>query len=86
MTPVKQLPTKPPDATRNTIGGSAHCLVHGERWATSLELLTLPQVAKLCGFRPRTVWGWATAGVATAHPRISKVWVEHSKEGERDEV
>ena len=27
---------------------------------TGPELLTLPQVAKLCGVSHRTVWGWAT--------------------------
>jgi len=46
---------------------------------TGAELLTLPQVAKLCGVSPRTVWGWATAGISPPALKIGKGTVRYSR-------
>jgi len=43
------------------------------------ELLTLPQVAKLCGVSPRTLWGWAESGIAPAPLKIGKHTVRYSR-------
>ncbi len=43
------------------------------------ELLTLPQVAKLCGVSQRTVWGWATDGTAPSALKIGKGTVRYSR-------
>jgi len=43
------------------------------------ELLTLPQVAKLCGVSARTVWGWAESGVAPAKLKIGKGTVRYGR-------
>ena len=51
-------------ATRGKGGGPCRVSTVLE---TSPELLTLPQVAKLCGVSQRTVWGWANP--AFPHPR-----------------
>jgi predicted DNA-binding transcriptional regulator AlpA len=46
---------------------------------TDAELLTLPQVAKLCGVSPRTVWGWAVAGISPPALKIGKGTVRYSR-------
>ena len=43
------------------------------------ELLTLPQVAKLCGVSPRTLWGWAESGVSPPALKISRGTVRYSR-------
>jgi len=43
------------------------------------ELLTLPEVARLCGVSARTVWGWAESGRAPAPLKISKGTVRYSR-------
>ena len=43
------------------------------------ELLTLPQVAALCGVSQRTAWGWATAGISPAPLRIGRGVVRYSR-------
>ncbi len=47
--------------------------------AASPELLTLPQVAKLCGVSQRTVWGWAVAGISPPPLKIGKGTVRYSR-------
>jgi predicted DNA-binding transcriptional regulator AlpA len=41
------------------------------------ELLTLPQVAALCGVSQRTVWGWARDGISPPPVKIGKGTVRH---------
>ena len=43
------------------------------------ELLTLPQVAKLCGVSQRTLWGWATAGISPPPLKIGRGTVRYSR-------
>ena len=43
------------------------------------ELLTLPQVATLCGVSQRTVWGWARDGIAPSALKIGKHTVRYSR-------
>jgi len=43
------------------------------------ELLTLPQVAKLCGVSHRTVWGWAETGISPPPLKIGKGTVRYSR-------
>jgi predicted DNA-binding transcriptional regulator AlpA len=43
------------------------------------ELLTLPQVAALCGVSQRTVWGWAVAGISPPPLKIGKGTVRYSR-------
>lgn len=43
------------------------------------ELLTLPQVAKLCNVSQRTLWGWAVAGISPAPLKIGKGTVRYSR-------
>ncbi len=47
--------------------------------AALAELLTLPQVAELCQVSPRTVWGWATSGIAPPPLKIGKGTVRYSR-------
>ena len=51
---------------------------------TGAELLTLPQVAALCGVSPRTAWGWATAGISPPPMRIGKGTVRYSRRAYAD--
>ncbi|MBN1588361.1 MAG: helix-turn-helix domain-containing protein [Pirellulales bacterium] len=44
------------------------------------ELLTLRQVAELCGVSDRTVWSWARDGIAPAPLKIGKGTVRYSRE------
>lgn len=46
---------------------------------TGPELLTLPQVAALCGVSQRTVWGWVTDGAAPAALKIGRGTVRYSR-------
>ena len=46
---------------------------------TAPELLTLPQVAALCGVSQRTAWGWANDGVSPPALKISKGTVRYSR-------
>jgi predicted DNA-binding transcriptional regulator AlpA len=43
------------------------------------ELLTLPQVAALCGVSQRTIWGWAESGIAPPSLKIGKGTVRYSR-------
>jgi predicted DNA-binding transcriptional regulator AlpA len=43
------------------------------------ELMTLDQAAALCGVSPRTLWGWATAGISPPPLKIGKGTVRYSK-------
>ena len=43
------------------------------------ELLTLPQVAALCGVCQRTAWGWAEEGISPPPLRIGKGTVRYSR-------
>ena len=43
------------------------------------ELLTLPEVAKLCGVSQRTAWGWAASGISPPPLRIGKGVVRYSR-------
>jgi len=43
------------------------------------ELLTLPELAKLCGVSPRTVWGWAESGMSPPPLKISRGTVRYNK-------
>ena len=43
------------------------------------ELLTLPQVAALCGVSQRTVWGWSRDGIAPPGLKIGKGTVRYSR-------
>lgn len=43
------------------------------------ELLTLREVAKLCGVSQRTVWGWAAAGISPPPLKIGKGTVRYSR-------
>jgi len=57
----------------------ARHLAPGDTAAGGAELLTLPQVAKLCGVSPRTLWGWAKSGIAPAPLKIGKHTVRYSR-------
>ena len=46
---------------------------------TIAELLSLPQVAKLCGVSPRTVWSWAESGISPPPLKIGKGTVRYSR-------
>ena len=46
---------------------------------TCPELLTLPQVAALCGVSQRTAWGWAENGVSPPALKISRGTVRYSR-------
>ena len=46
---------------------------------TGPELLTLPQVAALCGVSQRTAWGWAVAGISPPPLKIGKGTVRYSR-------
>ena len=43
------------------------------------ELLTLPQVAALCGVSQRTAWGWSRDGIAPPGLKIGKGTVRYSR-------
>ena len=45
----------------------------------TVELLTLPQAAALCGVSQRTLWGWATAGISPPPLKIGKGTVRYSR-------
>jgi predicted DNA-binding transcriptional regulator AlpA len=50
------------------------------------ELLTLPQVAALCGVSQRTLWGWAVAGISPPPLKIGKGTVRYSRRAYADWV
>jgi predicted DNA-binding transcriptional regulator AlpA len=43
------------------------------------ELLTLREVAALCGVSQRTVWGWAESGISPPPLKIGKGTVRYSR-------
>ena len=43
------------------------------------ELLTLPQVAAVCGVSQRTAWGWAVTGISPPPLKIGKGTVRYSR-------
>jgi len=43
------------------------------------ELLTLREVARLCGVSDRTVWGWAESGMSPRPLKLSRGCVRYSK-------
>jgi predicted DNA-binding transcriptional regulator AlpA len=46
---------------------------------TIVELLTLREMAALCGVSQRTAWGWATAGISPPPLKIGKGTVRYSR-------
>ena len=58
--------------------GNGH-LAPGDTAGSGPELLTLPQVAALCGVSPRTLWGWAESGVSPPALRISRGCCRYSR-------
>jgi predicted DNA-binding transcriptional regulator AlpA len=50
------------------------------------ELLTLREMAALCGVSQRTAWGWAESGVSPAPLKIGKGVVRYSRRAYSDWV